>query len=244
MTEAQIGKQKATEQSGSSKDQPSFKHGFIIVEPKKSAPGGLARHVLCASSDDDRDAWVEAMSQHVNQDAVNKRKKGNDKGSSSKNDIKPVLGTVEHQRSGLDEAHYAQLMNLTNMNRQEDDNGKKDKNNNQRKGFWSKKMFAGSSNNNNNNRAATTPAGKEGRKEAEPLGAKQVFGIPLEDAIRVAKVKDEYEIPAIVYRCIDYLEAKNAIQEEGIYRLSGSASKIRALKAKFNEGKKKRGGKQ
>ncbi|KAI7883258.1 RhoGAP-domain-containing protein [Lichtheimia hyalospora FSU 10163] len=235
LTEAQIGKQKATEQSGSSKDQPSFKHGFIIVEPKKSAPGGLARHVLCASSDDDRDAWVEAMSQHVDQEAVNKRKKGNEKGSSSKNDIKPVLGTVEHQRSGLDEAHYAQLMNLTNMNRQEDDNGKKDKNNNQRKGFWSKKMFAGSSNNNNNNRAATTPAGKDGRKEAEPLGAKQVFGIPLEDAIRVAKVKDEYEIPAIVYRCIDYLEAKNAIQEEGIYRLSGSASKIRSLKAKFNE---------
>ncbi|KAL1922886.1 uncharacterized protein VTP21DRAFT_9262 [Calcarisporiella thermophila] len=61
----------------------------------------------------------------------------------------------------------------------------------------------------------------------------QVFGVPLEEAIRVAKVK-EFELPAVVYRCIEYLEAKGAEKEEGIYRLSGSSSTIKMLKERFN----------
>jgi len=37
---------------------------------------------------------------------------------------------------------------------------------------------------------------------------RQVFGIPLEDAIAIAKVKENYELPAILFRCIEYLDAK------------------------------------
>ncbi|KAI9314686.1 Rho GTPase activation protein, partial [Zopfochytrium polystomum] len=42
------------------------------------------------------------------------------------------------------------------------------------------------------------------------------------------------ELPAVVYRCIEYLEARNAKDEEGIYRLSGSNSTIQGLKERFN----------
>ncbi|KLJ11881.1 RalA-binding protein 1 [Blastomyces silverae] len=41
-------------------------------------------------------------------------------------------------------------------------------------------------------------------------------------------------LPAVVYRCIDYLRVKDAALEEGIFRLSGSNVVIRALKEKFN----------
>jgi len=41
-------------------------------------------------------------------------------------------------------------------------------------------------------------------------------------------------LPAIVFRSIQYLEAKKADQEEGIYRLSGSSAVIKNLKDRFN----------
>ncbi|GBE86392.1 predicted protein [Sparassis crispa] len=58
-----------------------------------------------------------------------------------------------------------------------------------------------------------------------------VFGISLEDSLEVAELAS---LPAIVFRCIQYLEAKKAEQEEGIYRLSGSSAVIKALKDRFN----------
>jgi RalA-binding protein 1 len=41
-------------------------------------------------------------------------------------------------------------------------------------------------------------------------------------------------LPAIVFRCIEYLETKNAQDEEGIYRLSGSSAVIKGLKERFD----------
>ncbi|KAI9489829.1 hypothetical protein BDB00DRAFT_931672 [Zychaea mexicana] len=250
LTEAQIGKQKAAENS---KEAPTFKHGFLILEPKKSAPGGVARHVLCAESDEDRDAWVDAMGQHIDQDAVaNRQEQSSKKKKSGKSGSDGRRSSLDHTTTSAESVPAAQLRRnsvshlerllagteaLQNQQQQhDDDSGKKDKG---RKAFWAKKMFAGSGNgqhaNGGQHGKGKVPNGDWRNKDADPPGPKQVFGIPLEDAIKVAKVSDQYELPAIVYRCIDYLEAKNAIQEEGIYRLSGSAVKIRNLKSKFNE---------
>jgi RalA-binding protein 1 len=61
-----------------------------------------------------------------------------------------------------------------------------------------------------------------------------VFGVTLEESLDVAQIAN---LPAIVFRCIQYLEAKKADQEEGIYRLSGSSAVIKSLKDRFNMGK-------
>lgn len=58
-----------------------------------------------------------------------------------------------------------------------------------------------------------------------------IFGVPLEESIEVAEIA---RLPAVVFRCIQYLEAKKADQEEGIYRLSGSSAVIKGLKDRFN----------
>eukprot|EP00833_Pecoramyces_ruminatium_P016466 jgi/Orpsp1_1/1190498/evm.model.d7180000079401.1 len=63
---------------------------------------------------------------------------------------------------------------------------------------------------------------------------KKVFGVPLEVAVKNSKIKDDYELPAIVYRSIEYLDAKGAYEEEGIYRLSGSKATIQSLKNRFD----------
>ena len=58
-----------------------------------------------------------------------------------------------------------------------------------------------------------------------------VFGIPIADSIAIASVAN---LPAIVFRCIEYLEANHAEEEEGIYRLSGSSAVIKGLKDRFD----------
>lgn len=64
-------------------------------------------------------------------------------------------------------------------------------------------------------------------------GPRSVFGVPIVDSLAVAQIAN---LPAVVYRCIEYLEAKKAEQEEGIYRLSGSSAVIKSLKDRFNAG--------
>ncbi|KAI9064168.1 hypothetical protein FKP32DRAFT_1591588 [Trametes sanguinea] len=63
------------------------------------------------------------------------------------------------------------------------------------------------------------------------LAPRPVFGVSLEDSLDVAQIAS---LPAIVFRCIQYLEVKKAEQEEGIYRLSGSTAVIKSLKDRFN----------
>ena len=55
----------------------------------------------------------------------------------------------------------------------------------------------------------------------------------MDEALDVAEIAN---LPAVIFRCIQYLEAKNADQEEGIYRLSGSSAVIKGLKDRFNMG--------
>ena len=68
---------------------------------------------------------------------------------------------------------------------------------------------------------------------AQPHPSRTVFGTPLEESLEVAQIAN---LPAIVFRCIKYLESKKAEQEEGIYRLSGSSAVIKSLKDRFNSG--------
>jgi hypothetical protein len=67
----------------------------------------------------------------------------------------------------------------------------------------------------------------------QPQPPPTVFGTPLEESLEVAQIAN---LPAIVFRCIQYLELKKADQEEGIYRLSGSSAVIKSLKDRFNTG--------
>ncbi|KAL2270245.1 hypothetical protein VTJ83DRAFT_2429 [Remersonia thermophila] len=64
---------------------------------------------------------------------------------------------------------------------------------------------------------------------------RQAFGASLADAVRYNPPSDvRVPLPAVVYRCIQYLDAKNAIFEEGIFRLSGSNVVIKQLRERFN----------
>ncbi|KAL2200089.1 hypothetical protein P885DRAFT_75271 [Corynascus similis CBS 632.67] len=64
---------------------------------------------------------------------------------------------------------------------------------------------------------------------------RQAFGATLAEAVKYnAPVDVRVPLPAVVYRCIQYLDTKNAIFEEGIFRLSGSNLVIKQLRERFN----------
>jgi RalA-binding protein 1 len=83
--------------------------------------------------------------------------------------------------------------------------------------------------------------GSEGGANATPPQnsyqgpVRQAFGAPLGEAVRFCSPTDvNVPLPAVVYRCIQYLDSKNAILEEGIFRLSGSNIVIKQLRERFN----------
>lgn len=64
---------------------------------------------------------------------------------------------------------------------------------------------------------------------------KAAFGAPLADAVEYCSPRGiDVCLPAVVYRCLEYLESKNAPSEEGIFRMSGSNIVIKGLKKRFN----------
>ena len=65
---------------------------------------------------------------------------------------------------------------------------------------------------------------------------KDVFGIPLAEAVEACPPKGvDACLPAVVYRCLEYLAVKEAASEEGIFRLSGSNLVIKALRERFHQ---------
>ncbi|CAO1639390.1 unnamed protein product [Sympodiomycopsis kandeliae] len=58
-----------------------------------------------------------------------------------------------------------------------------------------------------------------------------VFGVPLTEVVRLEGQED---VPSVVYRCIEYLEGKKSVREEGIYRMSGSTADVKMLRDRFN----------
>lgn len=61
ITGAQIARQHRTDKTSSTDEEKEYRHAFLIVEAKKGPGGNHPRHVLCAESDEERDAWVELL---------------------------------------------------------------------------------------------------------------------------------------------------------------------------------------
>ncbi|KAG0267080.1 hypothetical protein BG011_009152 [Mortierella polycephala] len=63
-----------------------------------------------------------------------------------------------------------------------------------------------------------------------------IFGAKLEDAIRISHIPDKPLVPAVLYRCAVFLEAKG-VDEVGLYRVPGSHANVQRLKKLFDTGK-------
>ncbi|KAI1320282.1 hypothetical protein EDD11_001497 [Mortierella claussenii] len=80
------------------------------------------------------------------------------------------------------------------------------------------------------------------RKNSEPtFGAKgltesPIFGASLDDAVRMSHIPNTPMVPAVLFRCAEYLEVKG-VDEVGLYRVPGSHANVQKLKKNFDSGK-------
>jgi RalA-binding protein 1 len=100
-------------------------------------------------------------------------------------------------------------------------------------GFGSKPRVSTDSQENGGANDSNTNLSQMAYEQHGPI--RPVFGATLGEAVRYNHPVDvNIELPAVVYRCIEYLDAKNAAGEEGIFRLSGSNVVIKQLRERFN----------
>jgi len=68
-----------------------------------------------------------------------------------------------------------------------------------------------------------------------PLYHRAVFSVPLAEAVDMfAAMGSDSGLPSVVYRCLEYLEAKHGVKEQGIFRVSGGTVLMRNFETRFN----------
>ena len=302
---AKIGKPSSSHPSnspsrGAEENDNQYRHAFLILEPKRKDSNSHVRHVLCAESDAERDAWVEALLCYVDgyQRDENSKKpslSSNDSGS-SKVTIPTKKPSLKHHGSvsnspqsenfdGLQTLSYdntvaAQppLVHILPDQRQLDSQSPPEFSSQSLVGAsrsQASKTISGPSNGARiqnvgawGNKPLIAPQMKDkehkkrsiwGFRDKNPAefpthhsnesslsltqqqyyeqiaNVRPVFGMQLSEAAEHCPPRGtDVCLPAVVYRCLEYLEAKDAASEEGIFRLSGSSVVIKDLRNRFN----------
>lgn len=278
---AQIGKQaqSGNNQSPSRLDDDhdnQYRHAFLILEPKRKDPSSFVRHVLCAESDEERDAWVDALLAYVEPHS-DEEQKATQKSHSGKHSTRSRLFSGRKNGKGTDSpdvetqdtvqgfsyddavpaeppmygpSYEAAAKTSTEIN---DPNGQGSRAISgptngaviQDAGAWGNKTTSVKEKKRSIwgfRTRSTLDLLSQSQENNGSLGGDRaaasrppVFGMPLAEAVQYCGPNGvDVELPAVVYRCIEYLRAKNAASEEGIFRLSGSNVVVKALKERFN----------
>lgn len=289
---AKIGKPTARQPSavpsdGTDEHDSQYRHAFLILEPKRKDSSSHVRHVLCAESDAERDAWVQSLLYYVESypESLDSKKpslSSNDS-SSSKTLLSQKLpfqkdsphsetfeemqalsyeDTVAAQPPSIhvlpdSQAHespspantekHAQtaisISGPSNGARIEDVGAWgnkplaappiKDKEHKKRSiwGFREKHSLDFATIHPNDSSLSLT----QQQYYEQIANVRPVFGMSLAEAVECCapRVPNVF-LPAVVYRCLEYLVARDAANEEGIFRLSGSTVVIKGLRDRFN----------
>lgn len=221
LTGSQIGKQSTDNVA----EDRGYRHAFLILEaPKSKLSSAPQKHFFCSESDSDRDAWIDTMIEfsdtgkwqslehEINQDSLNNPTDGENE-IASRNDTQKEKDAKRMKKRSL---------------------------------FPFKSKLA-----------PTDDSHLHVPPSTESLAANQlyedldstsindlplpqnyrntVFGQDIEEALRISsKELQGRHIPSICFRCLEFLQRSGALYEEGIFRLSGSASTIRMLKEEFD----------
>lgn len=289
---AKIGKPSArhpsaTTSEGTDDHDNQYRHAFLILEPKRKDSTSHLRHVLCAESDAERDAWVQSLLCYVggyHEDLGPKKPSfsSNDSGSgkillpqkltSQKNspESETFDGTQALSYEDTVAAQPPSVHIIPDLQQHEPPSPP-----NTGKHLQTSISISGPSNGakiedvgawGNKPLAAPQIRDKEHKKRSiwgfrekhsldfatihpndsslsltqqqyyeQIANVRPVFGMPLAEAVECCAPRlPNVALPAVVYRCLEYLVARNASNEEGIFRLSGSTVVIKGLRDRFN----------
>ena len=284
---------------GSDNHDNQYRHAFFLLEPKRKDLNSHVRHTLCAESDVERDAWVEALLWYVDgypqgmssakpslsssdssptKAAVSAKRpsvgKESSLGYSPESDTFDSLQSVSYESTAAAQPSTVHVMpeqflsdspsppdtgihpavgsskSYATKNISGPSNGVKIEDaeawGNKPIGSWQskdmpKKRSIWGFRDRHPSDALTTHSNdstvslSQLQNSERTLNMKPVFGMELAQAVELCPPKgSQVCLPAVVYRCIEYLEAKDAWNEVGIFRQSGSSLVIDLLRERFD----------
>ncbi|RMZ82835.1 hypothetical protein DV737_g1910, partial [Chaetothyriales sp. CBS 132003] len=257
---ARIGRQTSDSASEQNDDDGQFRHAFLILEPKRKDSASYLRHVLCAESDAERDEWVSALLHYVDEkppdsQAVLLRAAdfGDQLADGSAKASSPTLGpsgsssptssasplvdldaaaqrTPNYPPPPLSHAAAAQK-----PAKQQASNVPSQREQKIRHLFQFKHRGSQEHLNAQDPAQAQAHLHHATKSSKDIAFVRPVFGLTLAEAVQLCPPDGiNVPLPAVVYRTIEYLRAKKAANEEGLFRLSGSNLVVRTLKDRFN----------
>ncbi|CAH6722399.1 GTPase-activating protein Bem3p [[Candida] jaroonii] len=224
-------------------EDKGYRHAFLIMETVKSKlSSSMPKHFFCAESDEERDDWVEILIDSTNNDTSSN--------ASIVEDSKSFNGSVDKNLDksfASNESKYDEEM-LKSPGDDRKVSKKRSifpfrKNNNSNNNIASNQIFDATNivDSELNNTITSPQHSEEIQHYLDKMGlddtsTKSIFGRELSKVYEISH--HEFlgkQIPSIIYRCVEFLLRTGAIFEEGIFRLSGSASMIRQLKDSYNK---------
>lgn len=216
---AQIGRQS----SDNVAEEKGYRHAFLILESKTKMSSLAQKHFFCAESDTERDEWVNVMIEftendhrenlNFNVDTADRNQKSFEKSSMLSRDeefSKDIKEAKKLRKRSFFPFRYKGLAPDL-----EDDSSD----------------LPLESNENDSTLEAHLASMNLNEGQYKP-----VFGRDLIEVVNLSSREFNGKvIPSVCFRCLDYLSRTGAIFEEGIFRLSGSASTIRQLRDQFNK---------
>lgn len=250
----QIGRQ-----SGDSvAEDKGYRHAFLILELERKM-SSTSKHFFCAESDAERDLWIAALIQYTGwsesatpSESTDSLARPYDRFGSSER-VNGDRDRSDRDRSDRDrtdrlnrdrsDSHRSDRDAPDRNSKLEDDEAKEAKKSRKRSLFPFRKNVVEDHDaesglqpsNSHHPPPPSDPLLYLGNMKLDDAPARAVFGRDVMEAFQLSHHEFQgRNIPSVCFRCLDYLLKTGAVYEEGIFRLSGSASQIRALKEQFN----------
>lgn len=236
-----VGSQIGRQSSDVIAEERGYRHAFLIIETSKNSKisNSQPKHFFCAESDLERDSWIESMVEFTDNDPLHNPEPQNARNEMNNDDSPGKLASIIY-KSVLDDS--VPFEDLKESSTPEQSRAREEKKMKKRSMFnFRSRTLSGELPKPENVQPVQVWAQQESMQtyldqmDLHEQPAVRVFGQELEDVYKLSHHEFKgLSIPSICYRCFDFLDRKGAIHEEGIFRLSGSASAIRQLKQNFN----------
>lgn len=235
-----VGSQIGRQSSDVIAEERGYRHAFLIIESSKNSKisNSQPKYFFCAESDLERDSWIESMVEFTDNDPLHNPESLNTKNDLNNDETEKV--SMMMYNAALDDS--VPFEDLKDSFTPDNSRVKEEKKMKKRSMFnFRSRTLSGELPKPECVQAPQVWAQQESMQtyldqmDLHEQPAVRVFGQELGDVFKLSHHEFKgLNIPSICYRCFDFLDKRGAIYEEGIFRLSGSASAIRQLKQKFN----------
>lgn len=254
LTGSQIGKQN----NDSIAEDRGYRHAFLLIEPQKKL-GSPSKHFFCAESDEERDDWIQALLEFSEENNIQDDPVSQVGSSRSDGTLKPSEPEISETRQKMrpqsllspSKITFSVNDNVSEKAAQKDSKEQKRLKKRSIFPFRGILNFLGDMQSTDTTQSSPSQikSPQNDKIESESPDIQKyldqmnlddnltnvIFGRELEVAYNLSTHElMGKKIPSICYRCLDFLIRTDGVREEGIFRLSGSASVIRQLKEAFN----------